>query len=520
MIKRKQKMFNIKNFTNLRKFTKKSFVNLKNINPIFNKANLFNFSNQQAHENKDLETDFQLNTDSINASALENQDRDLLMLSKQEKVFSKVLMRNIKYYSSNSQLHDSIANKLISTFNFSEENDEGDKKHFLVDDTNAESDLIYSTSKSFYVDWANSDFSQGKVVLRIKAQSKNIIFEDLFNSIENVKDENSLFVVNFDGRSAAENEENELFSDSEEILNSNKNMLDYPRELLEEPNKDRRKFDVVYNFDTTKPNQLLFFCEKLFVNDIISARELSEIKQLAFVANRNLKYSQDQNRLENQYDSVAEAFGDIRIMQKLERLDETSDLKVVFDLNLLYWRPDHKIDAKIKLPKTIENKYIYVISDKENLEFLSKVPGITKLDNGEFFEEFVSMIDKNSYNKKFKLFIAKNNLEIITQKAEIYERFEAKAPGFQNHIRNNEEEIIAEVTDVQENKINVCLGKDNKINVNLGDLTLSNENLIENFGFLKKQILKLKPSTVNKKNYLKNASLYINNVEFRLKNKE
>jgi len=482
-------------------------------------TNLFNFSEQNIESNSRSKV----------YSRVENNDQDLLMLSKQEKVFSKVLLRNIKYYSKPSLsseaaqnlLHNSVSNRLINTFNFSEENQEiGNNQHYLMEENNSESDLIYSTSKSFFVDWANSNPSQGKFTLHIKSQSKNIIFEDLFNSLQNIKDENSLFVVNFDGRSSQDADEHDLLSDSEDAVNRSRNLLDFPRDMLDEVNKDRRKFDLVYQFDRNKPNQLLFFCEKLFVNDIISAEELSEIKRLAFVSNRNLKYSQDQNRMENQYDSVTEALGDIRIMEKLERLHEANDVKVAFDLNLLFWRADHKIDTKITMPKSIENKFIYVISDKNNVEFLSKVPGISKLDSGEYFEEFLNMIDKNTYNKKYKLFIAKNNLELITQKAEIYERFEEKAPGFQNHIRNNEEEIVAEVTDVQENRVNVKLGKDNKIYINLGDLSLGDDNLLENFAFLRKQILKLKPQSVNKKNYIKNVSIFVNNVEFRLKNKE
>lgn len=540
-------------------------INL-NLNLNLKKFQVYNFSEQQQQHEQELNSNKNNSNNNNNLSASsenQNSSRDLLLLSKQEKVYSKVLLRNIRFYANNSNnnnnnnnkqnpLYDSVSNKLINTFNFSEENQdlqaaasaassiEKDyehsniiNQHYLLDENDSESNLIYSTHKSFYVDWTNSNFTQGKFALRIKSQSKNIIFEDLFNSLQNIKDENSLFVVNFDSQGAeGQNsafssktqdtaaDEHDLLSDSEDALNRSRHLLDFPKDSLEESAKDRRKFDLHFNYDSSKPNQLLFFCEKLFVNEIISAEELSEIKRLAFISNRNLKYTQDQSLNGNQYESSAEALADIRVLQRLERLQESTDIKAVFDLNLLFSRSDHKLDAKVKMPKGAENLLVYVISDKDNLEFLSKVPGISKLDSGEFFEEFVNMIDKDSYNKKFKLFIAKNNLEIITQKAEVYERFEEKSPGFQNHIRNNEEEIISEVTDVLENKINVRLGKDNRIEANIGDLTLGDESLLENFAFLKKQILKLKPQTVSKKNYIKNVSLFVNNVEFRLKNKE
>jgi len=97
-----------------------------------------------------------------------------------------------------------------------------------------------------------------------------------------------------------------LLSDGEDALSLSKNVLDFPKDLLQESSKDcSRKFDLVYEFNRNKLNHLLFFCEKLLLNDIISADELSEIKKIAFVANRNLKYSQDQSLLENQYESVA-----------------------------------------------------------------------------------------------------------------------------------------------------------------------------------------------------------------------
>ncbi len=460
-----------------------------------------------------------------------NTKSDLLLLSKQEKVLSKVLLRNIRYYDKhdfNNQdkniLYHDISKKLISNFNFSDEN-EFLNDHYLIDDNNVESNIIYSTQKSFYVDWLNSNLSKGKFVIKIKSQSKNIIFEDLFNTLNNLKDENSLFVINFDNNANNDEtgvnkneEENELISDSEDIITSSKNILDYPKEFLED-NKDRRKFDFVYNFDKNKPNQLIFFCEKLFVNDIINAEELSEIKRLAFVSGRNLKYTQDQNIAGNQYDSFQDALADIRILEKLDRMPEYQDVKLVFDLNLNCKRPDHKIEAKIKMPHGGSNQFIYVIADREKIDSFAQVEGISKIDDGEFFTEFVEKFNKNNYNKKYKLLIEKNNLEAISQKAEIYDQFIEKAIGFKNHIKNNKEEIISEIEDSLENKIHLALTKNNNIEVNIGDLNLCNEGLNENFSFMKKQILKLKPKTV-KKNYIKNISVFVNGIELRLKNKE
>lgn len=451
---------------------------------------------------------------------LENT-RDLLLLTKPEKVFAKVLLRNIRYYDKNpfslqekNKLYDNISNKLISTFNFAEENQDIND-HYLIDENNVESNIIYSSPKSFYVDWMASNLALGQFVLKIRSQSKNIIFEDLFNDLANIKDENSLFVLNID----KEQSEHELISDSEEIAASNKFILDYPKELYEE-NKER-KFDLVYNFDKNKPNQLLFFCEKLFVNDIISAEELSEIKRLAFISGRNLKYTQNQNLSINQYEDLQEALHDLRIMEKLERIPDTQHVSIKFDLNLNHLRPDHNIDTKLSLKYGFTNQVIYVITDKDSIDLFSKIAGVSKVDSGEFFAEFTDMISKNNYKKNHVLFIENKNLELISSQTETYVKF-LEIIGSNNtgdHIKFNDDQIIKEISDFREHKFPVRLNNNNSIEIKLGDLSFSNENLIENFKHLKTQIMKLQPKTV-KKNFIKNVSLFVNDVELRLKNKE
>jgi len=529
---KKNFLFKIANFnilnTNCKKY-KNSFS--ENLN---NKKKFFEIQTKEYSQNDDLKTSG-LNNSNENSNEYHdniNLNKELLLLSKSEKVFSKVLLRNIRYYDKNNfsnqnknNLYEEISNKLIKNFNFSEESQDIND-HYLIDENNVESNIINSTQKKFYVDWMNSNLSQGKFVIKIKSQSKNIIFEDLFTNLRNLKDENSLFVVNFDnntneGQDASNfNNQNEddLLSDGEDIPNANKNILDYPKDFLEE-NKDRGKFDLVYHFDKNKPNQLIFFCEKLFVNDIITAEELSEIKKLAFISGRHLKYTQNQSIEENQYNSFTEVLEDIRILEKLERLNELQNINIVYDLNLLYSRRDHTIKTKIKLPNVIENQFIYVITNNENLNNLLNAPGINKVDTGEFFSEFVNMIDKNSYNKKYKLFISKENLDIITQKNEEFERFLEVAKEFKKQVQNNDEEIVNEVNIFRKNLTSLRLNNNNKIEADLGDLSFSDKFLHENFSFLKKQILRLKPKSL-KSTYIKSISIFVNNEEFRIKIKE
>ena len=67
-------------------------------------------------------------------------------------------------------------------------------------------------------------------------------------------------------------------------------------------------------------------CEKLFINDIISAEDLAYIKSLAPINNRNFKFTQNQNLLNNQYENFESAINEIRIFEKMEGLNNSLTL--------------------------------------------------------------------------------------------------------------------------------------------------------------------------------------------------
>ena len=486
--------FQINKISKISKIQKNFFFSLHKYKKLFNIPKKY-FSSQQETQNTE----------------------DSLVLSKSEKVFSKILLRNIRYFDKtplksniNQPLYNNIEDKLAKNFNFSEENEELNQ-HYLSDENNAESEIIYSTPKSFYVDWMESNLSEGKFTIKINSQSKNIIFEDLFNNLNNIKDSSNLFVVNFDN----DNSDAELLSDSEEILDENRFILDYSKEFFEE-NKEKKRFDFTYEFDKNKPNQLIFYCEKLFVNDVITAEEFSEIKRLPFISGRNLKYTQDQNIFENQYDNFSELLNDIRIMEKIDKIPEHQDLRIKFDLNLNYFRADHKIEAKVNKPCGVKDHYVYVITNEDNCEKFQDLGVANKVDSGEFFRDFVEMINKNNYNKKFKLLITRNNLELITSREDGYDSLIEKIENFSNDIKESDEEIISEINEFKNNQVSLKLNKNNFIDLILGDLSFSNEGLIENFNFILKNVNKLRPASV-KNNYIKNISVFVNDIEFRLR---
>lgn len=489
-------------------------------------------------------------------SQMENEgveeDSDFLILTKEEKILSKILLRNILYsdkdplpnknINSNNEeenfieneFHKKISEILLNNFNFSERDMDRNSRHNYNSDF--ENSLIYQTPKRFYIDWSSSKIREGKFNLKISTQSKNIIFEDLFTPINNKLEENEISLIK-EGQnqrnSSSSESDSDLFSSEEDQeisdLEDKLQEYNYPSDFFDFSNTNKTsKFNFEINFDRRKPNQVLFFCEKLFINDIISAEDLAYIKSLAPISGRNFKFSQNQNLLGNQYENFEEAINEIRIFEKMEGLKNPL-LSLRVDLNLNHSIEDHKFEKNIPLNIHNEKKFAYLLCKEDNQENenLRKIPGLNKCDNGEFLNEFIENVNEENYNKNFKLFILNEDNHILLDNP-LYENLIMNI-GEKNHINffNTKEDLEKEINQFINPSANMKLNKQNFVEVPLGYLNYPNEVLRENFINIKKELFKqienIKKNTRNLRNkntYVKKASLNIGVKEFRIKDIE
>lgn len=467
------------------------------------------------------------------------EESDFLILTNEEKILSKVLLRNILYSNENplpnnnqeNSFHKKISEILLTNFNFSSNENIDENNKFNYNNSNIENSLIFQGPKKFYIDWTSSKLSEGKFNIKISSQSKNITFEDLFTQVKNKKEENELALVE-NGYNKINSESDSDFFSSEEDLDFNDveeklKEFNYPSEFFDFSNTNKTsKFNLEINFDRKKPNQVLFFCEKLFINDIISAEDLSYIKSLAPIVGRNFKFTQNQNLLNNQYETLQEALNDIRIYEKMEGLSG-SEIKLKMDLNLNYLRNDHKFAKRIPLNNSDERKFSYIITSNDDKENLGEIKGVEKIDNGIFLEEFIEKINSLNYNRNFKLFMMNKDHQILLEN-EYYETLLAKI-GEKNSINfyNNKQEMEEDIKEFNNPTADLKLLEGNFVEANIGFLNFSNEILEENYMNIKKQVFKeiknIYKSTNNlrlRNNYVKNVSLIIDNKEFRINAKE
>lgn len=467
------------------------------------------------------------------------EESDFLILTNEEKILSKVLLRNILYSNENplpnnnqeNSFHKKISEILLTNFNFSSNENIDENNKFNYNNSNIENSLIFQGPKKFYIDWTSSKLSEGKFNIKISSQSKNITFEDLFTQVKNKKEENELALVE-NGYNKINSESDSDFFSSEEDLDFNDveeklKEFNYPSEFFDFSNTNKTsKFNLEINFDRKKPNQVLFFCEKLFINDIISAEDLSYIKSLAPIVGRNFKFTQNQNLLNNQYETLQEALNDIRIYEKMEGLSG-SEIKLKMDLNLNYLRNDHKFAKRIPLNNSDERKFSYIITSNDDKENLGEIKGVEKIDNGIFLEEFIEKINSLNYNRNFKLFMLNKDHQILLEN-EYYETLLAKI-GEKNSINfyNNKQEMEEDIKEFNNPTADLKLLEGNYVEANIGYLNFSNEILEENYMNIKKQVFKeiknIYKSTNNlrlRNNYVKNVSLIIDNKEFRINAKE
>lgn len=484
-----------------------------------------------------------LDNNSRHFSQTENEaaeeDSDFLILTKEEKILSKVLLRNILYSdnqplpnnnNNENKFHTKISQILLNNFNFSESDSDNNKFNYDNYTNKTENSLIFKTPKKFFIDWTSSKLQEGKFSLKISTQSKNIIFEDLFTPIKHKKEKkiSEISVLKNSEKSQSESdsdffssEEDAEFSDIDEKLKE----LNYPSDFFNFSDTNKTsKFNFEINFDRKKPNQVLFFCEKLFINDIISAEDLAYIKTLAPISNRNFKFSQNQNLLGNQFSDFSEVIKEIRILEKIEGLDG-SLVKLKIDLNLNYQRKDHKFATKILLNFSDEKKFAYVISNNEDIENLRKIPFLGKCDSGEFLENFIENLSKENYNKNFKLFLLNKDRELLINDNHNYENLLEKI-GEKNSLSffNSVEEMEKEIFEFCNPSADIKLTKGNFVEVPLGYLNFDNEILKENFVNVNKAVFneveKLrKNSNVFRpgNKFVKNVSIFVEDTEFRFK---
>jgi ribosomal protein L1 len=483
-----------------------------------------------------------------------DDDSDFLILSNEEKILSKVLLRNILYSdknplanndnnndnnnNTNNNFYNKISNILLTNFNYSE-------NELNNINNNIENSLIYQTPKKFYIDWTSSKLTEGKFNLRISTQSKNIIFEDLFLKVKNKKQENEVLLFNQKVKSNSKkinNKESSSESESDLLSNSSSqedkeiteefqeklNELDFPSDFFNFSDTNKTsKFNFEINFDRKKPNQVLFFCEKLFINDIISADDLAYIKTLAPITGRNFKFTQNQNLLNNQYEDFEEAINEIRIYEKIEGLNNSTALmKLRIDLNLLYSREDHRINKKISLDFSKEKKFAYVITNFSDVEKLSKINFVEKCDSGDYLNNFIEKVTSENYQRNYKIFMLNKDSEILVNNYSYKNLLEKIGEKNTLSFFNTVEEMEKEIFEFSNPRFDIKLNKDNYIEVPVGYLNFSNEILFENYMKIKKEILNelknLKKSLINlrpKNNFVKKISIFVEENEFRIKEK-